>query len=116
MQNPRGIRGSKWSNPVNLERILVQIVRVWARLSHSHRIGARKRSKTTTWEKGSDRFDNGDGRFGRGLGDVEGEAAAAEGDLVAGLNLGRAGDLLAVQECAVLGCDIVQLALACRGE
>ena len=33
MQNPREIRGSKWSNPVNFERILVRIVRVWARLS-----------------------------------------------------------------------------------
>ena len=33
MQNPREKRGSKWSNAVNLERILVEIVRVWARLS-----------------------------------------------------------------------------------
>ena len=33
MQNPREIRGSKWSNPVYFERILVEIVRVWARLS-----------------------------------------------------------------------------------
>ena len=33
MQNPREIRGSKWSNPVSFERILVGIVRVWARLS-----------------------------------------------------------------------------------
>ena len=33
MRNPRGKRGSKWSNAVNLERILVEIGRVWARLS-----------------------------------------------------------------------------------
>ena len=33
MRNPRGKRGSKWSNPVNLKRILVRIVRVWAHLS-----------------------------------------------------------------------------------
>ena len=33
MQNPRGKRSSKWSNPVHFERILVQIARVWARLS-----------------------------------------------------------------------------------
>ena len=33
MQNPREKRGSKWSNPVNFERILVEIVRVWAHLS-----------------------------------------------------------------------------------
>ena len=33
MQDPREKRGSKWSNPVYFERILVRIVRVWARLS-----------------------------------------------------------------------------------
>ena len=33
MQNPREKRGSKWSNPVHFERILVRIVRVWAHLS-----------------------------------------------------------------------------------
>ena len=33
MQDSRGKRGSKWSNPVHFERILVQIVRVRARLS-----------------------------------------------------------------------------------
>ena len=33
MQNLQEIRGSKWSNAVSLERILVGIVRVWARLS-----------------------------------------------------------------------------------
>src|SRR5690348_2894288 len=33
MQNPREIRGSKWSKAVYFERILVRIVRVWARLS-----------------------------------------------------------------------------------
>ena len=33
MQNPREKRGSKWSNPVHFERILVQIARVWAHLS-----------------------------------------------------------------------------------
>ena len=33
MQNLQEIRGSKWSNPVYLERILVRIVRVWAHLS-----------------------------------------------------------------------------------
>src|SRR4029079_13011870 len=33
MQNPREIRGSKWSKGVYFERILVRIVRVWARLS-----------------------------------------------------------------------------------
>ena len=49
MRNLQEIRGSKWSNPVSLERILVRIVRVRAHLElHSHRIRARKRSKTTT--------------------------------------------------------------------
>ena len=33
MQNLQEKRGSKWSKPVNLERILVQIERVWAHLS-----------------------------------------------------------------------------------
>ena len=33
MQNPRGKRGSKRSKAVHLERILVEIARVWARLS-----------------------------------------------------------------------------------
>ena len=33
MQNHREIRGSKWSKGVYLERILVEIVRVWAHLS-----------------------------------------------------------------------------------
>ena len=33
MQNLQEKRGSKWSNPVNLERILVEIGRVWAHLS-----------------------------------------------------------------------------------
>ena len=49
MPNPREIRGSKWSNPVNLERILVEIgASLGAFELHSHRIRARKRSKTTT--------------------------------------------------------------------
>ena len=33
MQNPREKRGSKWSNAVHFERILVKIARVWAHLS-----------------------------------------------------------------------------------
>src|SRR5690349_6548999 len=33
MHNPREKRGSKWSNPVSFERILVKIMRVWAHLS-----------------------------------------------------------------------------------
>ena len=33
MQYSREIRGSKWSNAVYFERILVEIARVWARLS-----------------------------------------------------------------------------------
>src|SRR6185312_11813222 len=33
VQNSRGIRGSKWSEAVYFERILVGIVRVWAHLS-----------------------------------------------------------------------------------
>src|SRR4029077_19138297 len=52
----------------------------------------------------------GDGRLGGGLGNVEGEAAAAEGDLVAGLEPRRAGDLLAVEQGAVLGGHVVQFA------
>jgi hypothetical protein len=50
-----------------------------------------------------------DGFWGK-IRDVEGQAAVAKGDLIARLDLGGSGDLLAVKECAVLRGDIVQFA------
>jgi hypothetical protein len=50
------------------------------------------------------------GGFVLGFGDMERQTAVAEEDLIAGLEAGRAADLLAVEKRAVLRSDIVQFA------